>query len=252
MFSNVGACLFVWGFDSPKSGFVIREVGLCNLEGTHHACFYYNLPEELPQQHTEHGLNTKNEPEFRHPSSIERDIEEWLNIHLMSTKPRVAVHRLGYSADLRIEHPLVMMEIENLAEKPIGTVGAFPSGQEQLLCDKHHQAWHDICARLMACRLNAWIRSEIRHKPSLSEVNSQRVLWQQRADSLMDLILCEYCQHEKNEAYEKGEGIQWVPNCDWPCKQVARILEEGVYEEKDYYLKDRHYGDETLQTLWAF
>ena len=68
----------------------------------------------------------------------------------------------------------------------------------------------------------------------------------------MDTILCEYCQQEKNEAYAKGEGIQWVPNCDWPCKQVARILEEGVYCEKDFYLKDRHYGDEALHQLWAF
>ena len=250
MSTHIGASLFVWGFDCPKSGFVIREVGLCNLEGTHHACFYYNLPEELPQQLTEHGLNTEHEPEYRDFHHIERDIEEWLNVHLTPTKPRVAVHQQGYTVDVRIRHPLVMVDVDELAEKPIGTVGAFPSGQEELLCDRHVQ--NKLCARLMACRLSAWIRSEIRHKPSLSEVNSQRVLWQQRADALMDLILCESCQQEKNEAYEKGEGIQWVPNCDWPCKQVARILEEGVYEEKDYYLKDRHYGDETLQTLWAF
>jgi len=252
MYKQVGASLFVWGFDCPKSGFVVREVGLCNLEGTHHACFYYNLPEELPNQLTEHGLNTKNEPEYRDFTWVERDIEKWLNVHLTPQRPQVAVHRLGYSADLRIGHPLVMVDIENLAEKPIGTVGAFPSGQEQLLCFKHDQAWHDICARLMACRLCAYIRQVNRHVPSVSEVNAQRVLWQQRADSLMDTISCEYCQQEKNEAYAKGEGIQWVPNCDWPCKQVARILEEGVYCEKDFYLKDRHYGDESFHKLWAF
>ena len=85
-----------------------------------------------------------------------------------------------------------------------------------------------------------------------SEVNVQRVLWQKRADALMDTILCDYCQQEKNDAYAKGEGIQWVPNCDWPCKQAARILEEGVYEEADFYLADRVYGDESLNYLWAF
>jgi len=36
------------------------------------------------------------------------------------------------------------------------------------------------------------------------------------------------------------------------CKQVASILEEGVYCEKDFYLWDRHYEDEELHKLWAF
>ena len=252
MYSSVGASLFVWGFDCPRTGFVVREVGLCNLEGTHHACFYYNLPEELPNQFTEHGLDTRFRSEYRDANCLESDIEKWLNLHMTPTRPQVAVHRLGYSANLTIGKPLVMVEVEDLAEKPIGTVGALPSGQQELLCTQHSQAWHDICARLMACRLSAWMGSINRHMPSLSEVNAQRILWQQRADSLTDTILCDDCQQEKNEAYAKGEGIQWVTNCDWPCKQVARILEEGVYCEKDFYLKDRVYGDESLHQMWSF
>ena len=199
-----------------ESGFVVREVGLCNLEGTHHTCFHYNLPKDLPNQVTEHGLDTRFREAFREFHRVERDIEEWVNVHLTPQRPQVAVHRFGYSANLNIRKPLVMVEVENLAEKPIGTVGAYPSGQQELLCTHHTQAWHNICARLMACRLSAFVRSINKHMPSLSEVNTQRILWQQRADSLMDTILCEYCQEEKNEAYAKGEGIQWVPNCDWP------------------------------------
>jgi len=256
MFSQVGACVFVWGFDCPENGFVVREVGLCNVEGTHHTCFHYNLPQELPQPISPpfHGLRTKNEPEFRPHHAIPQDIEKWLAIHLTPKRPKVAVHPLGIhgTSDLNIDHPLVMVDVPHLESQPIGTVGALPSGQQELLCDHHFYSHNHRCARLMACRLSAFIRSSDRHMPTLSEVNTQRVLWQQRADALMDLILCDYCQEEKNEAYTKGEGIQWVPNCDWPCKQVARILEEGVYEAKDFYLKDRVYEDEALHKLWAF
>ena len=255
MFSQVGACVFVWGFDCPENGFVIREVGLCNVEGTHHACFHYNLPKELPQPPNPfHGLCTKNEPEFRSSHAMPQDIEKWLNVHLTPKRPKVAVHPLGIhgASDLRIDRQIVMVDVPHLETQPIGSVGAYPSGQQELLCTHHLYSHNHLCARLMACRLSAYIRSTDKHMPLLSEVNTQRVLWQQRADSLMDLILCDYCQQEKNEAYEKGEGIQWVPNCDWPCKQVARILEEGVYEAKDYYLKDRVYEDEALHKLWAF
>ena len=262
MYSQVGACLFFWGFDCPENGFVIREVGLCNVEGTQHACFHYNLPKELPQPTvaTPHGLLTKNEPEFRQQGQINSDIQEWLAVHLTPEKPKVVVEhfaRLDVAGFYFLVNRFIRTERrfyigDELEKYPIGSVGAYPSGQQELLCTHHFYSHNHMCARLMACRLSAYIRATDQHLPSLSEVNTQRVLWQQRADSLMDLILCDYCQEEKNEGYAKGEGIQWVPNCDWPCKQVARILEEGVYDPKDFYLKDRVYDDEALHKLWAF
>ena len=105
----------------------------------------------------------------------------------------------------------------------------------------------------MACRLSAWIRNITNYVPSLEALNKQRITWQKRADALMNELLREYCQEEKDEAYARGEGTQWVPNCDGQCKAVARILQEHVYEDDCYFTGHiDKYGDEKLSELWVF
>lgn len=69
----------------------------------------------------------------------------------------------------------------------------------------------------------------------------------------MNELLCKYCQKGKDEAYARGEGIQWVPNCDGRCKTVASILEEHVYE--DYFYFTGHidkYGMKSCQNCGFF
>lgn len=148
-------------------------------EGTHHTCFHYNLPKELPQQpHQAHGLSTKNEPEFREPDRVIPDIKEWLNVHLTPEKPKVGVHPISpiaYDQTFFDELPLTRMKIKcNIMNQPIGTVGAYPSGQQELLCTHHLYSHNHVCARLMACRLSAYIRSSDKHLPTcLKSIHSE-------------------------------------------------------------------------------
>ena len=268
MYEKVGACLFVWGFHLPNRPLVVREVGLCNVDGTNHACYHYKMPEEftddaqveLLRQQTrfDHGLDHLPDNRYREYQQLGDDIASWLERHLTPERSEVALHPTGLiPPDILPNVPTVIMSDRPcLRTLPIGSIGAFPSGQYELLCREHGRGdvWHDICARLMACRMSAWIRSvNPHHVHSLDNLNRQRIIWQKRADALMNTILCNGCREEKDEAYAGGNGIAWVPNCDHPCKQVARILEENVYEkDTDYYTGHMTYGDADLKSLWVF
>ena len=189
---------------------------------------------------------------------MQSDISNWLKTVLSEERPKVAVHTMGFSPLIKLDLPMVTItenECPNLRDLPIGSIKAFPSGQYRLLCRSHGtgDVWHDVCARLMACRLSVWIQNMTNYVPTLEALNEQRITWQKCADALMNELLCKYCQKEKDEAYARGEGIQWVPNCDGRCKTVARILQEHVYE--DYFCFTGHidkYGDEELSELWVF
>ena len=267
MYEKVGACLFAWGFHLPNRPFVVREVGLCNVDGTRHACYHYKIPqdrngtdEELFRQQTryDHGLDHLPDNRYREYEQISDDIITWLEQHVTPTRPEVALHPTGLiSPDLLPNvSTVIMSDRPCLRTLPIGSIGAWPSGQYEPLCREHGRGdvWHDICARLMACRMSSWIRAvNPQHVHSIDNLNRQRLIWQKRSDALMNLILCNGCRAEKDEAYAGGNGIAWVPNCDHPCKQVARILEEGVYDkEGDYYTGHMTYGDESLKSLWVF
>lgn len=62
--------------------------------------------------------------------------------------------------------------------------------------------------------------------------NAQRVLWQKRCDELLEWILCENCIKEKDEAFQEGLGLDWIPDdCDGKCKIVQYIFERDVTDK---------------------
>ena len=69
----------------------------------------------------------------------------------------------------------------------------------------------------------------------------------------MDEILCNYCKEEKDEAYAQGKGIEWRPNCEFPCRTVACILSERVAETAGYWLPKRDdYADADVSDMWVY
>ena len=58
---------------------------------------------------------------------------------------------------------------------------------------------------------------------TVEELNKQRLFWQWRCDVLLDHILCWDCQVKKDEAFKKGEGLSYIPDCSW-CQEIYRTL----------------------------
>lgn len=110
--------------------------------------------------------------------------------------------------------------------------------------------WHDLCARVQACKLAAWWRKCMSHLPTPFQVNGQRLIWQKRCDRLLNMILCESCINEKDEAFEEGRGMDYRPNWDGKCRLVACIMEQNVTCPQRY--EDLSYNDEKVETMWAF
>ena len=148
MFNNVGATLFIWGFNVPSDRFFVREVGLCNIQGSRHACFKYNLPRfsdtDIPymrnQQVWNHGLHYRNNDCYRESNLVQSDIFNWLKTVLTEERPKVAVHTGGFSPLVKLDLPVVTITengCPNLKDLPIGSIKAFPSGQYRLLCSSH-------------------------------------------------------------------------------------------------------------------
>ena len=54
-------------------------------------------------------------------------------------------------------------------------------------------------------------------EPLYEKALRERDLWRARCDDLLDLVLCEYCEDEKNQVYQRGtpeEVLCWKPcNC---------------------------------------
>lgn len=271
-FANVGASLFMWGFDTLNCGFHVREVGLCDWRGKKHTLFAYNIPgvhqDDLAffktQTHRTHGLLMGDND--RDVANLHHDVTQWLKNVLTEERPKVAVHAMGFAPNV-LPNTLEVIKVEThecpqLKKRPIGIVGLYPSHETYDSCTRHGNAppeqevWHDICAELMACRLSTWMRQTSQVLPSLEEVNEQRLLWQKRTDALLTEILCEECNKEKEEAYNEGRGIEWIPNCSYPCRTVAMILREGVFYKRGFFTerdgKDTKYPDATLSTLWQF
>jgi len=75
----------------------------------------------------------------------------------------------------------------------------------------------------MACKLSWSSRKTLKVQPTVQEVNQQRILWQKRCYELLDWILCNYCNDEKEEAFDKGLGLDWVPD-NWKKENISADL----------------------------
>ena len=64
----------------------------------------------------------------------------------------------------------------------------------------------------------------------------------------MAMLLCNHCINEKDQADEKGEGLQWSPNCDGTCQRVAYILRDMTHK---IHTKP-NYADEKVECMWVF
>ena len=81
----------------------------------------------------------------------------------------------------------------------------------------------------MAWKLSWWLLKTLKVQPTVQEGNQQQILRQKRCYELIDWILCNYRNDEKEDAFDKGLGLDSVPdNCDGKCKIVQYIFEWSV------------------------
>ena len=103
------------------------------------------------------------------------------------------------------------LDFNKLVECPIGTTKVMKPGDDRAWCREHDHGklpvLHDYCARVMACKLSWWLRKPLKVQPTVQEVNQQRNIWQKRCYELLDWILCEYCNDEKEDVFDKGLGL---------------------------------------------
>ena len=98
--------------------------------------------------------------------------------------------------------------------------------------------------------MSGWLRRQTHVLPTLDQVNAQRVLWQKRCDRLLDKCLCESCCEDKDDAFARGQGLDWIPNNCNDCRLVRRIFEQTVTQpEWDDPLL---YADDESHTMWAW
>ena len=85
----------------------------------------------------------------------------------------------------------------------------------------------------MACKLSWWLLKTLKVQPTVQEGNQQQILRQKRCYELIDWILCNYRNDEKEDAFDKGLGLDWVPdNCDGKCKIVQYIFERDLTDPR--------------------
>ena len=98
--------------------------------------------------------------------------------------------------------------------------------------------------------MSGWLRRQTNVLPTLSQVNAQRVLWQKRCDRLLDVILCNYCKDDKDDAFARGQGLDWIPDNCCQCRDVRRIFEQTVtYRE---WQEPLMYADDEPHIMWAW
>ena len=116
--------------------------------------------------------------------------------------------------------PIVVLEgqgCRDLASLPIATVNVMATndhGRNWCMDHSHGERgiWRNHCARVRACQMSGWLRRHSHALPTLSQVNAQRVLWQKRCDRLLDVLLCNHCKDEKDDALAAGQGLDWIPD----------------------------------------
>ena len=233
---------------------------------------YHQLSEEAQtrvdrQTKTVHGLpfepyTAYNRQDFHPYDQMRDDITRWCQQYLTPQRERLGVFTLNGLAKLLQEppfaYPLVVLEgqgCRDLTSLPTATVNVLATNDQgrNWCLDHTHGArgvWHDHCARVRVCQMSGWLRRQTHVLPTLSQVNAQRVLWQQRCDRLMDHLLCNYCKDEKDDAFARGQGLDWIPdNCN-ECSTVRRIFEQTVTCRE--WQTPRLYADDEPHTMWAW
>ena len=258
---EVGLLVYSQGFAISRDEYIIRELAFCDWTGHHHVLFKYLLPKGVSynqlseeaktrvdrQTKTVHGLpfepyTAYNRHEFHPYHQIQDDIIRWCQQHLTPQWGRLGVFTLNGLYRLfqepQFSYPLVVLEgqgCRDLAPLPTATVNVLATNdQSRNWCVDHSDGvrgsgvWHDHCAHVRACQMSGWLRRQTNVLPTLFQVNAQRVLWQQRCDRLLDYLLCNYCKDEKDDAFARGQGLDWIPdNCN-ECSTVRRIFEQTV------------------------
>ena len=158
------------------------------------------------QMKYDHGL-TFDDTSGRDHNLVAADVKQWYKTHFPSDFPAVGsldltppLKELFQATDIpTVDLPIGLNEIHEL---PIGTTNVMSPSDFIHWCRNHSDGnlpvWHDYCARVLVCKLSWWLRKTLHVKPSVQEVNAQRVLWQKRCDELLEWILCDYCIQEKN------------------------------------------------------
>ena len=240
---EVGLLVYSQGFAMSRDETIIRELAFCDWTGHHHAVFKYLLPKGVSynqlseeaktrvdrQTKTVHGLpfepyTAYNRHEFHPYPQIKDDITRWCQQYLTPQRGRLGVFTMnGLSRWLHeLSYLLVVLEgqgCQDLAPLPIATVNVMAThDQGRNWCMDHTDGergsgvWYDHCAHVRACQMSGWLRRQSNVLPTLFQVNAQRVLWQRRCDRLMDYLLCNYCKEEKDEAFARGQGLDWIPD----------------------------------------
>ena len=280
---EVGLLVCSQGFAISRGEYIIRELAFCDWTGHHHVLFKYLLPvgvsydqlsEEAPtrvDRHTRtvHGLQFEpytayNRHEFHPYHQMRDDITRWCQQYLTPERWRLGVFTLNGLYRLfqepLVSYPIVVLEgqgCRELANLPIATVNVMATNdQGRNWCMDHTDGergsgvWHDHCAQVRACQISGWLRRQSNVLPTLFQVNAQRVLWQRRCDRLMDHLLCNYCKEEKDKAFARGQGLDWIPhNCN-ECSTVRRIFEQTVTCRE--WQTPLLYADDEPHTMWVW
>ena len=257
---TVGVVAFCHGFKITDEFFLYREIGLCSRDGYHHLLLSYSPGHDLSafsnetqmsideQMKYDHGL-TFDDTSGRDQNLVAADVKQWYKTHCPSDCPTVGLldvtpplKELFQAMDIpAVDLPIGLNEIHDL---PIGTTNVMSPSDFIHWCRNHSDGklpvWHDYCARVLVCKLSWWLRKTLHVQPSVQEVNAQRVLWQKRCDELLEWILCDYCIQEKDDAFAKRLGLDWVPdNCDGKCKIVQYIFEREITDPRwDFSYED--------------
>ena len=279
--NQVGLLVYSQGFALSRDEYIIRELALCDWTGHHHVLFKYLLPQGVSydqlseeaktrvdrQTQTVHGLpfepsTAYNRHEYHPYRQIQNDLTRWCQQYLTPQRNRLGVFTLNglYRLCQERSYPLVVLEGQgcpDLANLPIATANVMATNdQGRNWCMDHTDGaresgvWHDRCAHVRACQMSGWLRRHSNTLPSLDQVNAQRVLWQKRCDRLLDLLLCDYCCEEKDDAFARGQGLDWIPNNCNECRTVGRIFEQTVTQRE--WQTPLLYADDEPHTMWAW
>ena len=257
---EVGPLVYSQGSAISRDEYIIQELAFCDWTGHHHVLFQYLLPvgvsyDQLSedaktrvdrQTRTVHGLPFEsyvaehNRPELHPYHQMRGDITRWCQQYLTAERWWLGVFTLNgwyrLFQESRFSYPIVVLEgqgCRDLASLPIATVNVMATndhGRNWWTDHSHGERgsgiWHDHCGRVRACQTSGWLRRQTNVLPTLSQVNAQRVLWQKRCDRLLDHLLCNYCNDAKDDAFARGQGLDWFPDNCSECRGFRRIFEQ--------------------------
>ena len=212
--NEVGLLVYSQGFAISRDEYIIRELAFCDWTGHHHALFKYLLPMGVSYNQLSEEAKTRVKRQTR-------------TVHGLPFEPYTAYNRHAF-------HPYHYIKDD---------ITRFHGERES-------GVWHDHCVQVRACQMSGWLRRQTNVLPTHFQVNAQRVLWQKRCDRLMNHLLCNHCKEEKDEAFARGQALDWIPdNCN-ECSTVRRIFEQTVTCRE--WQTPMLYADDEPHTMWAW